>query len=300
MKNNNNNKVRKAIIALAGYGTRFLPITKSVPKQMLPIVDKPIVQHVVEEAIASGIKDIILVTQHGQHPMEDHFDNNYEMEIALKNTGKLERLEKIKKIPQMANFIYMRQTKNYPYGNGTPLLVAKHLINKGEPFAYYFGDDLVKSKVPCTKQLLKVFYKHKPKAVLAVQETPWEEIYRYASVRYKKGTKINQVAELLEKLPADKAPSNMAQFGRFILTPKAIKIAEKRVVENRLGKDDELWLADILNDLAKTDKVIAQSIEGEWMTTGDPLRYMKTQVKYALDRKDIGKDFKNFLKDLKL
>lgn len=295
-----NHKIKKAIIALAGYGTRFLPITKSIPKQMLPIVDKPIVQLVVEEAIASGITEIILVTQHGQHPMEDHFDSNFEIEKQLEESGKLDRLEKIKRIPEMANFIYMRQTKNYPYGNGTPLLVAKSLIGKNEPFAYYFGDDVVKSKVPCTKQLIRIFNKYNPAAVLAVQETPWEEIYRYASVRYKRDTKINQVSELLEKLPANKAPSNMAQFGRFIFTPKVIKIAEQHLEKRKLGKDNELWLADILNDLAKTDKVIAQPIKGEWMTTGDPLRYMKTQVKFALDRKDIGTDFADFLRSLKL
>jgi UTP--glucose-1-phosphate uridylyltransferase len=292
--------VRKAIIAVAGYGTRFLPATKSIPKQMMPIIDKPIVQYVVEEAVASGIKDIILVTQRGQHAMEDHFDSAFELEEALRNSHKTEMLKRLKEIPQMANFIYLRQTKDYPYGNGTPLLVAKDLIRKDEPFAYYFGDDLVKSKTPCTKQLIKVFNKHHPAAILAVQKTPREELYRYGTVRYKRGTKINQITALLEKLPAEEAPSDMVQFGRFIFTHKVIRRAVERDEGKMLGKGNELWISDILNDLAKTEKVIAQPIEGKWMTTGDPLRYMKTMVEYALDRGDIGPDFKKYLRTLDL
>ncbi|MFC1790603.1 UTP--glucose-1-phosphate uridylyltransferase, partial [Patescibacteria group bacterium] len=258
MRKKKNHLVKKAVIAVAGYGTRFLPVTKNQPKEMLPIIDKPIVQYLVEEAVASGIKDIILVTRTGQSAMENHFDTNLELEIQLEKNGKKEALKKIREVYQMANFIYVRQGRHLPYGNGTPLLVVKNLIARGEPFAYYFGDDLVQSKVPCTKQLMKVFYKLRPAAMLAVQKTPREELYRYATVRYKKGTKINQITKLVEKMPADKAPSDMAQFGRFILTPKVIKLAEERVEAGRFGKDNELWLADILNDLAQTDKVIAQ------------------------------------------
>jgi UTP--glucose-1-phosphate uridylyltransferase len=291
-------KVRKAIIAVAGYGTRFLPATKSIPKQMMPIVDKPIVQLVVEEAVASGIKDIILVTQKGQYAMEDHFDSSFELETQLQNGRKKLLLEKVKNTHRLANFVYLRQTKDYPYGNATPLLVARQMIGKNEPFAYYFGDDLVKSKVPCTKQLIKVFEKYQPAAVLAVQKTPREEIHRYGTVRYKRGTKINQIDQILEKMPPEKAPSDMAQFGRFIFTSKVIRAAEKRVREGRLGKGNELWVADVLNDLAKTDKIIAQPIEGKWMTTGDPLHYLETMVEFALDREDIGPEFKKYLKNL--
>ncbi|HUW21585.1 MAG TPA: UTP--glucose-1-phosphate uridylyltransferase [Candidatus Bathyarchaeia archaeon] len=300
MKSDKVKPVRKAIIAVAGYGTRFLPATKSIPKQMMPIIDKPIVQYVVEEAVASGIKDIILVTQKGQYAMEDHFDSAFELEEQLRNSHKTEMLRQLKEIPQMANFVYLRQTKDYPYGNATPLLVAKNLIDKDEPFAYYFGDDLVKSKVPCTKQLMKVFYKQQPAAILAVQKTPPEELYRYATVRYKKGTKINQIVEILEKMPPGKAPSDMAQFGRFIFSYKVIKQAEKRVAEGRYGTGNELWIADILNDLAKSEKIIAQPIKGYWMTTGDPLRYLQTMVTYALDREDIGPEFKKYLRALKV
>lgn len=293
-------KISKAVIAVAGYGTRFLPATKNQPKEMLPIIDKPIVQYLVEEAVASGIKDIILVTRFGQSSLENHFDTNLELEIQLEKNGKKEALEKVQQVYKMANFIYIRQGRHLPYGNATPLLCIKEIIAKDEPFVYMFGDDLVKAKPACTSQLIKVFLKHKPAAILAVQRTPKEELYRYGTVKYKKGTKINQIDTLLEKMPAGKAPSDMAQFGRFVFTPKVIKTARRHSKQGKFGKDNELWVADLLNDLAKKDKVIAQPIKGKWMTTGDPLRYMQTMVEFALSRKDIGPEFKKYLKSLKL
>lgn len=293
-------KITKAVIAVAGYGTRFLPATKNQPKEMLPIVDKPIIQYLVEEAAASGIKDIILVTRFGQSALENHFDTNFELEVQLEKNGKIDRLEKVRHVHEMANFIYVRQGRHLPYGNGTPLLCVKSLIEKKEPFVYMFGDDLVLSKKPACKQLMSVFKKVKPSAMLAVQEVPKEEVDRYGTVRYKKDTKINQITEILEKLPADKAPSRMAQFGRFVLTPKVIDILEKTHAKGNYGKDGELWLTDALNQLAKKKKVVAQPIKGKWMTTGDPLRYMKAQVQFALDRDDIGQDFKDYLQSLEL
>jgi UTP--glucose-1-phosphate uridylyltransferase len=292
--------VQKAVIAAAGYGTRFLPATKVQPKEMLPLIDKPIIQYLVEEAVASGIKEIIIVTRAGLHILEDHFDSSFELETQLRNNHKISLLRKVKKIPKMASFIYLRQTKDYPYGNASPLLVAKNLIGKDEPFVYMFGDDLVKSETPCIKQLMEVFYKRNPAAILAVQKTPKEEVYQYGTVKYKKGTRINQIIEISEKFPAEKAPSDLCLFGRFILTQKVIKIAEEHQKTGRLGRGKELWVADILNELAKTDRVIAQPIEGKWLTTGDPLRYMKAMVEYALERKDIGQDFEKYLKSLKL
>lgn len=299
MTRNGNGRVTKAVIAAAGYGTRFLPATKNQPKEMLPIIDKPIIQYLVEEAVASGIKDIIIVTRFGQAAIENHFDSNMELEIQLSKDGKKEALDKVRKPYRMANFIYVRQGRHLPYGNATPLLCVRNLIDQNEAFAYMFGDDLVLAKEPCTRQLISVFEKHDPAAILAVQETPIEEISRYATVRYKEGTKINQIDEILEKMPPDKAPSNMAQFGRFIFTPKVIDLAYKHYREGIYGKDNELWVADLLNVLAKTERVIAQPIDGEWMTTGDPLRYMRAQVEFALKRKDIGKEFKRFLKSVK-
>ena len=285
--------ITKAVIAAAGYGVRFLPATKNQPKQMLPIVDKPIIHYCVEEAVASGITDIIIVTQAGHFSLEDYFDSHAELEHVLEKSGKDHYLKIIREIPQMANFVFVRQTKNLPYGNATPLLVTQRLIDDDEAFVYMFGDDLVRSKVPSVKQLIEVFQKEKPAAVLGVQETPWAEIDRYATVEYLKNAKNNQIVQILEKMPRNQALSNMAQFGRFVFSYNVIKEAKK----TPLGKGDELWVADILNRLAKKSVVIAQPIEGEWLTTGDPLNYLKTTVKFALDRKDLGEDFKKFLRE---
>lgn len=291
-------KIKKAIIAAAGYGTRFLPATKNQPKEMLPIIDKPIIHHLVEECVASGITDIIIVTRVGQGIMEDYFDSHIELEQMLDVNGKESLLETVRSIPQLANFVYVRQKKNLPYGNGTPLLVAAPLIDNDEAFVYMFGDDLTISKTPVTKQLMNVYYKEKPSAILAVQEVPDSEVERYGTVEYKKnGRNKHEINALLEKMPLGKNPSNMAQFGRFVFSYDVIKEVKKTPP----GKDSELWISDVLNNLAKHGKkVIAQPIEGEWLTTGDPLRYMKTQVRFALEREDIGQEFSDFLRSLKL
>lgn len=290
-------EIKKAVIAVAGYGTRFLPATKNQPKEMLPIIDKPIVQYLVEEAVASGIEDVILVTRAGQTSLENHFDTNLELEMQLKKNGKKEMLKRVQEISRLANFVYVRQKKHLPYGNATPLVCVKELIDEDEAFVYMFGDDLVKARVPAVKQLIEVFEKLEPAVMLAVQKVPWSEVERYATVRYREGTKINQIEEIMEKLPRKKALSQMAQFGRFIFTYKMIEEVEKMPT----GKSGELWVADAINRLAKKgEKVIAQSIKGKWMTTGDPLRFMKTSVEYALDREDIGPAFRKYLKSLKL
>ena len=291
-------KIKKAIIAAAGYGTRFLPATKNQPKEMLPIIDKPIIHHLVEECVASGITDIIIVTRSGQGIMEDYFDSHLELEYMLDVNGKEALLKTVREIPQLANFVYVRQKKNLPYGNGTPLLVAAPLIDDDEAFVYMFGDDLTISKAPVTKQLIDVYYQEKPSAILAVQKVPDSEVERYATVEYKSDGKYKyEIKALLEKMPLGKNPSNMAQFGRFVFSYDVIKEVKKTPT----GKDNELWVADVLNNLAKKGKkVIAQPIIGEWLTTGDPLRYMKTQVRFALQREDLGHDFAEFLKNLKL
>ena len=293
-------KITKAVIAVAGYGTRFLPASKNQTKQMLPIIDKPIIHYVVEEAVNSGIEQIILVTQAGQHIMEDYFDSSFEIEQTLERSGKLDYLKIVQDIPLMANFIYMRQKKNLPYGNATPLLVAKDLIDKDEAFLYMFGDDMTLSHnhKPISKQLIDVFNQYHPSAVVGVQEVPWDQVHRYGTTKYKKDSKIpNEMEKGVEKVSRENAPSNMAQFGRYVLSYDAIKIAE----ETKVGKGNELWIVDILNNLVKSGKkVIAQPIDGEWLTTGDPLTYMQAQVRFTLERKDIGEEFKSYIKSLKL
>lgn len=287
-------KVKKAVIAAAGYGTRFLPATKNQPKEMLPIIDKPIIHYLVEEAVNSGIEDIILVTRAGNHIMEDYFDNRSDLENTLEKNGKIKYLEMVQSIPQMANFVYVRQKNHLPYGNGSPLITVKELIDDNEAFVYMFGDDLTLSDVPVTKQLIDVFERQHPSAVLAVQEVPWSEVDRYGTIKYKENAPYQYTMERgYEKLPKEQAPSNKVQFGRFIFSYDVIDAA----LNTKTGKDDELWLIDILNSLVEQGKtVIAQPIEGEWLTTGDPLRYLKTTLKFAMEREDLKEDLSEFIK----
>lgn len=297
MKTKGLGKIKKAVIAAAGYGTRFLPATKNQPKEMLPIIDKPIIHYLVEEAVAAGITDIIIVTRAGQGIMEDYFDSHVELEHMLNVNGKTDLLKRVKEIPLLANFVYVRQKKNYPYGNGTPLLAVKDLISKKERFVYMFGDDLVLSKVSCTKQLIDYSNKRGRAVVAAAQPVPKDEVNRYGIYKLAKGSD-DRVVGVVEKPDPKKAPSNLAVFGRFILNHKIIDILQKNYEENKLGLGGELWLADAISEYAKEKPVYAAKIEGEWLTTGDPLRYMKTQVRFALNREDIGSEFREFLKSL--
>jgi UTP--glucose-1-phosphate uridylyltransferase len=289
-------KVTKAVIAVAGYGTRFIPATKVQPKELLPIVDKPVVQYLVEEAVDSGITDIILVTRAGNQALEDHFDSSLELEMHLEMQEKWEELAEVRRIPEMANFIYVRQSKNLPYGNGTPLLAAKSLIHPNEAFVYMFGDDVVKADVPCSRQLIEVYQKYQPAAVLAVQEVPLDEISRYGAAKLKPDSDRNELEHIVEKPAPENAPSNLAQLGRFVLSYKTIEVLETIRVE----AGEELWLTDALDRLAATDSVIVHPIQGKWFTTGDPLRMLKTTVEFALDRPDIGPEFARYLKGLDL
>ncbi len=298
-------KITKAVIAVAGYGTRFLPATKVQPKEMLPIVDKPVVQYLVEEAVDSGITDIILVTRSGNQALEDHFDSSRDLEIFLEAQNKRRELDEIKRIPTMANFIYVRQTKDMPYGNGTPLLCAKSLIHPDEAVVYMFGDDIVKSEVPCAKQLMDVYYEYHPAAVIAAQEVPIDEISRYGVPKLKPGAGPKVLEHIVEKPSPANAPSNLAQVGRFVLSSKIIDILEGlkedlKKDNSKGGENGELWLTDAIDRLAATDTVIVHPIEGKWLTTGDPLRFLKTTVEFALDRPDISAEFAEYLRGLDL
>ncbi len=287
-------KITKAVIAAAGYGTRFLPATKNQPKEMLPIIDKPIVHYLVEEAVKSGIKDIILVTRAGQTALEDYFDSHIELEQKLEKSGKAKRLEEIKRIPKLANFIYVRQRADVPPGNAAPLFSVMPIINPDESFVYMFGDDMTLSENPVTKQIMDVYEKERPAAAFGVQEVKEEEVHKYGTVRYKENTKNKyEIEGFSEKVPAKDAPSKMALFGRFVFSPKVLN----EVITTLPGKDDELGVADIFNALCKKgEKIIAQPVKGEWHTTGDPLSYLKTSFKFALEREKIGKELKDYLR----
>ena len=293
-------RIKKAVIAVAGYGTRFLPATKNQPKEMLPIIDKPIIQYLVEECVDSGIEDVILVTRFGQSSLENHFDSNFELEQQLKANGKMELLEKVQRVSQMANIVYVRQRKHFPYGNGTPLLCVKDLIDKDEAFVYMFGDDLVRAEVPPSKQLMGVWRKNMNAVVLGAQEVPLEEVGRYGIVKLKKGSE-EAIESIVEKPEPDKTPSRLAQFGRFVLNYKIIDILWQMYQEQRLGKSNELWLTDAIEEFIKNGgKALVGEVKGKWLTTGDPLRYLKAVVEFALVREDIGEEFKEYLRGLQL
>ncbi len=280
-------KITKAIVAVAGSGTRFLPATKAMPKEMLPIIDKPIIQLVVEELVAAGISDIILVTKYDKKPLEDHFDHSYALENELKKTGKEKRLAEIKKIAEMANFIYVRQKG--PYGNGTPLLSAASLV-KNEDFVMCFGDDLVKSEVPFTQQMISA-YKKNQSPVIGVQEVPVDQVDKYGIVELEDNSL--RVQSIIEKPNINEAPSNFATFGRMILNQDIVSILQK----TKLGKGGELWLTDAIKEYIKQGKAVyAQKVKtGEWLTTGDPLSHIKATIKYSMDREDIRSDLIDFM-----
>ncbi len=284
-------KITKAVIAVAGSGTRFLPATKSQPKEMLPIVDKPIVQYVVEEMVEAGITDIVLVTRWDKKTLEDHFDRNFELEYSLEKSGKLDKLKQMKKISELANFIYIRQKG--PYGNGTPALCAKAVIGN-EAFVYAFGDDLVKSKISFTKQLINEYQKN-PGVIFGVQKVPKKDVIKYGIAKIKKGTK-NEVETIIEKPSLQEAPSQWADFGRFIIVPEILKILENQ----KLGKGNELWLVDAVEQYIRDGgKAYIKEVEnGRWLTTGDPLNYLQATVEYALDRPDLANNFKKYLKQI--
>lgn len=279
--------VRKGVIAVAGRGTRFLPATKSMPKEMLPIIDKPIVQYIVEEMVASGIETIVFVTSLDKRALEDHFDNASELESYLKAQNKLDRLAQIQEIPKMANFVYIRQKG--PYGNGTPLLNVREIIGD-EPFIYAFGDDLVKANVPFTKQLIDTYNATNGAVVLGAQEVPREEIHKYGCYAV---DETGRVTNIIEKPKTEEAPSNLAGVGRYLLTPDIFDA----LAGQGLGKDNELWLMDAVQRLVERGAhVAARAVEGgQWLTTGDPLNYLKATVEYLKDRPELAGPFREYL-----
>ncbi len=284
-------KIKKAVIAVAGSGTRLLPATKAMPKEMLPIIDKPIIQLVVEELAEAGIEDIIMVTKWDKKPLEDHFDRNFELEYSLKKNGKDERLKEIVNLSKMANFIYVRQKG--PYGNGTPVLSAASLI-ENEPFVYVWGDDLVKSKVSFTKQMIDDYNKS-GNLMIGVQEVPNDQVDRYGIVKLKPGTM--QIEDIIEKPSIDQAPSCLADFGRMILNQEIIDVLKTTA----LGKGNELWIVDAIRSYIKNGgKFYAKEIkDGKWLTTGDPLNYIKAILEYAVERKDINGELIKYFNNIK-
>lgn len=268
-------EVTKAVVAVAGSGTRLLPATKAQPKEMLPIIDKPIIQYLVEELVEAGIQDIIMVTRWDKKPLEDHFDRSFELERSLEKTGKLEKLEEVRRISEMANFIYVRQKG--PYGNGTPLLSVANMIGD-EPFVYAFGDDLVKSKVSFTKQLVDL-YKKEQAPMIGVQEVSEDDVEKYGIVKYHENS--IELEDIIEKPSKEEAPSRHADFGRMILNREIVDV----ILRTEKGKGNELWVTDAIKKyIDEGGRFLAKEVEdGEWITTGDPANYLRATLAYAAD-----------------
>jgi len=285
-------KITKAIIPVAGFGTRFLPATKAQPKEMLPIVDKPIIQYVVEEAVASGITDIILVTGAGKRAIEDHFDHNSELYNWLIRQGKTKLKTEIKSIAEMANFIYIRQKG--PYGNGTPVLCAEEVIGN-EPFVVLWGDEFIYSNPPRLKQCLEVFEKYGD-PVLSGIRVDKKDVHKYGIAETIKIEKnIFQIKSLVEKPDSKHAPSNLATHGCYVLTPDIFGELKKL----RPGKGGEVWLTDAIKALMKKRPIYACEIKnGTYYDTGSKIGWLRANVDFALKDKTLGKDFKHYLKSV--
>lgn len=289
---NSNKNVRKAVIPVAGFGTRFLPATKAQPKEMLPIVDKPIIQYVVEEAVASGITDIILVTGASKRAVEDHFDYNYELQSWLKKQGKDEMREEIKRIADMANFIYVRQKG--PYGNGTPILCAKEVVGD-EPFAVLWGDEFIYSTPPRAAQCIKVFEKYGDPVISGIRVDK-KDVSKYGIAAVTPIEKnIFQISSLVEKPEPDKAPSNLATHGCYVLTPDIFEALEKI----KPGKAGEIWLVDAIKSLMKKRPVYTCEIQnGIYYDTGSKLGWLRANVDFALRDPKLSDDFRRYLKSV--
>ncbi len=287
-------KIRKAIIPAAGFGTRFLPATKAMPKEMLPIVDKPIIQYVVEEAVASGIEDIIIVTGWHKRTIEDHFDYPFELEKRLLEAGKEEQAEAVRKIADMANFIYVRQKGTY--GNGTPVLNARRVIGD-EPFAVLWGDEFIYSNPPRLKQMIQVWEKYGVPNVSAVR-VPKTEVSKYGIAEVTNvETGIYKINQIVEKPQLNEAPSDLATHGAYILTPRIFDI----LAEAKPGKGGEIWLPEAISQLAKEQDVYAVEIQkGKYYDTGNKLEYLKAVVEFGLMHEELKKDFGEYLKNIQL
>lgn len=288
-------KIRKAVIPAAGFGTRFLPATKAMPKEMLPIVDKPIIQYVVEECVQSGIEDIIIVTGWHKRSIEDHFDYPFELEKRLEEAGKHDQAEEVRKIAEFANFVYVRQKGTY--GNGTPVLNARHVVGD-EPFAVLWADEFIYSNPPRLKQMMDVFAERGEPCISAVRIENKNDVSKYGIADVTPvAERVFRINRMVEKPSPEEAPSNLAAHGAYILTPDIFPHLERL----NPGKGGEIWLVDAINELSKTRPVYAVEIKnGKYYDTGNKLEYLKTVVEFGLMHEDLRKDFAEYLKHLPL
>lgn len=284
-------KIRKAIIPAAGLGTRFLPATKAMPKEMLPIVDKPTIQYIIEEAVASGIEDIIIVTGKGKRAIEDHFDSSFELEYNLAEKHKWKLLDEVRRPSEMADIHYIRQKE--PKGLGHAIWCARKFIGD-EPFAVLLGDDIVESKVPCLQQMIHIFDRYQ-QPVVGVKQVPWNEVHRYGIVEGRQVENgLVQATRLIEKPARDEAKSNLAIMGRYILTPEIFEM----LGEQSVGVGGEIQLTDALFRLGEENPILAYEFEGDRHDVGEKLGFIETTIHYALQHDEIKDDVLAYMKQV--
>ena len=287
-------RVRKAVFPAAGLGTRFLPATKAQPKEMLPIVDKPTIQYVVEEAVASGLSEIVIVTGRNKRAIEDHFDAAFELEYYLTDRGKLEELAQIKTISELASVSYVRQKE--PLGLGHAILCARPLVGD-QPFGVFLGDDIIgQTPVPCMRQLLDVFERYGG-PVLAIERVPRDRIEQYGVIAGRNiGGNVWEIDDLVEKPRPQDAPSDLSIIGRYVLTPDIFPILGDTAADRR----GEIQLTDALRTLRGRRPMYAVEFVGRRYDTGDKIGFLKATVEFALDRPDLADEFRAYLRSLKI
>ena len=294
-------KVKKAVIPAAGFGTRFLPATKVVPKELLPIVDKPTIQYIIEEVIAAGIEEVILITGREKGSIEDHFDTSTELENHLKRKGRMDLLKIVRNIAEMVTLVSIRQKE--PLGLGHAILCARKMIGE-EPFAVLLGDDLIDAKVPCIRQMINVYHEMEgaqthlgdDKAVIAVQKVPKSETHLYGIIKAKKvRDRVYQVEDMVEKPRKGIAPSNLAIIGRYILPHQIFDILEKVPPDSR----GEIQLTDGLRELKKTLPIFGYEFLGDRYDAGDKLGYLQANISFGLKHPELGPKLKRYLKGLR-
>lgn len=274
-------------------GTRFLPATKASPKEMLPLVDKPLIQYVVEEAISSGIEEIIIITGRGKRAIEDHFDISYELEDILRQKGKRKLLSEVQKISNMVDICYVRQKE--PRGLGHAILCAKNFV-KNESFAVLLGDDIIDAETPVLKQMLEMYYTYNA-SIVAIQEVDRSQVSSYGIIKTTQvDERVYKISDMVEKPRIEEAPSNLAIIGRYILTPDIIGLLEKTAP----GSGKEIQLTDALKELAKRRPVYGYKFQGKRYDAGDKLGFIQATVDIALKNKEFGDQFREYLKSLKL
>ena len=289
-------KIRRALFPAAGLGTRFLPATKAQPKEMLPLVDKPIIQYAVEEAVNAGLQNLVIITGRGKNAIEDHFDVSFELERTLEKRGKSDLLSLVRAVSELVHIAYVRQKE--ALGLGHAILVAHDLMNN-EPFAVLLGDDVIISEIPCIRQMMDIYEEHQT-SIVALMEVPMEETSRYGIIsgRQVPGTdgRLFEVLDMVEKPKVREAPSNLAIIGRYILNPAIFEV----LAQTGRGSGGEIQLTDGLRRLLGRERILAYKFRGKRHDAGDKLGFLKATVEFALQNEELGPDFRSYLKSLSL